>query len=261
VNAAYSQAVAFRSDRAAAIQTSVTWTPHPGALTLDYPPLADVPLQIWVICVDAACGPVTSGMKAALNTFRSNSNDLLTEERAGMRISQSGGAAWISDETQNTALAMFRDFTYDQCSDLDRTASTLGKKKSDAVNMYLVRTVDSEPSNGYRCLVGNLAVDGWQTHWTTKLHEVGHTMSLKDVGIGTNPDENLMYHMPSNPATRKYITEGQIFRIHFNVDSSLNLVFGLRPKFLQRDCGDTNADAQNATPPCPPVTTLLWPEN
>jgi hypothetical protein len=262
VDPAYGQVVAFRSDHAPAIQMPETWTPHPKTVTLDYPDLADVPLQIWVICADAACGPVTPEMRAALETFRSNANDLLTEERAGMRISQAGGpTGWISDETQNTALAVYHDFLRAQCSDLNTVVTMIGKKKTDAVNMYLVRTVDSAPSNGYRCPVQNLAVDGSSTYWTTKLHEVGHTMSLLDAKIGEKPDENVMYSMPSDPATRQYFSEGQIFRMHFDVDSSLNMVFGLRAPAVQRDCGRTNADAEAATPPCPPLTTWVWPEN
>jgi hypothetical protein len=262
VNPAYGQVVAFRSDRAPAIQTPVTWTPHPKTISLNYPEVADVPVQVWVICADEACGPVTPSVTKDLNTFWSNSNVLLTDERAGMRITRSDGPAiWISDETQNAALTMFRDFTSDQCSDLNTMASAAGKKKAGAINMYLVRTVDNEPSNGYRCSVANIAVDGWATYWTTKLHELGHTMSLRDVNIGTDPDQNMMYHMPSNPATRRFFTEGQVFRMHFNVDSSLNSVFHLRDPLLQRDCGNTNAQAENAVPPCPPLTTLLWPEN
>lgn len=259
---AYGQAVAFRSDRAPGIQTAVTWEPHPKTVTLSYPNLAEVPIQVWVICPDPDCGPVTQTVKDALNTFRSNSNDLLTEERTGFRLAQAGGAEqWIADETLTTGLSMFRDFVNDQCSDLNTAVTALGKKKADAVNVYLVRTVDNAPSNGYRCPVENLAVDGWSTYWTTRLHEVGHAMSLYDVALQMNPEANLMYHMPANPASRRYVTEGQTFRMHFNVDSSLNKVFGLREPAVLRDCGRTNADAERATPPCPPLATRIWPEN
>jgi len=262
VNPAYTQVLAFREDRAPSIQTGVAWTPHPKTVTLTYPELAEVPLQIWVLCLDPACGAVTENMRRALETFRANANDLLTTERAGMRISQAGGAAnWISDETQNPSLTEFRDFVNDQCSALNRVVSMIGKKKPDAVNMYLVRTVDNEPTSGYRCPVENLAVDGWATFWTTKLHELGHTMSLRDAGIGKQPQNNVMFSMPQQPATRQYFTEGQVFRMHFTVDSSLNTIFSRRDPSLLRDCGRTNADAGSAVPPCPPLSTLIWPED
>lgn len=259
VNSAYKQVVAFRLDRSPAIKTDVTWTSQPETVTLNYPELVDVPLQIWVICASATCGAVTQTMRNALETFRLNANDLLARERSGMRIIPAAGPGvdWISDETQNAALMAFRDFENDQCP----TLNTAGRKNPNAMNMYLVRTVDNEPSSGYRCPVENLAVDGWKTFWTTKLHEVGHMMSLKDARIGSNPEENMMYSMPRRPSTRQYFTEGQVFRMHFNVDSSLNTVFRPRDPSLQRDCGNTNADAEKAVPPCPPLSTVIWDEN
>src|SRR4051812_27759200 len=58
VDSAYRQVIAFRSDRAPAIET-VDWANQPDPVTLHYPDLYRAPLQVWVICGSRDCNGVT----------------------------------------------------------------------------------------------------------------------------------------------------------------------------------------------------------
>jgi hypothetical protein len=260
VNAAYSQVVAFRVGAAPAILTSATWTNNADTVSLQFPLPVEVPVKVWVICPDQNCGAAGPPVEQEMAGFLADSNAVLDEERVGVEL-VAAGAGWVSDVTQNPPLRPFRDFLNDQCADLNKVAQDNGWKTPQVVNIYLTRLVDGGPGNGYHCPVEDIVVAGMTTLRQTRLHEVGHALSLRDVDAATirkyDPDEN---YMRSESNRRKYFNEGQIFRIHFNVDSFLNKDLGTHPAAVSRDCGVTTADAASATPPCPSLGTWIWPD-
>jgi len=267
VNRNYTQALSFRRGRAPGYQKGVAWTSSPNTVTLQYPGPVGLPLKIWVLCPaeqpDGTCAPLDSGLQDYLNSFRTQSNSALNWERVGVRLDKAE-TAWIADETQNQALTPYKDFDDDKCEDLYNKVSSLSPKKikDGAVNLYLVLTVNGYPNKAYECLGRHLAVVGASADWTTMLHEIGHTLALDDIDPRESTwdydaKRNFMYS--NTDQGRKFYTEGQTFRIHFNRNSALNALLKLRPAD-ERYCGISNQDAENETPPCPKLEARIWPD-
>jgi hypothetical protein len=265
VAASYHQVVSFRSDRAPGIDTSPTWAPSYKQVTVKYPELIQVPLQVWVVCpYDANDGQCGAFDKNAMNQFLIDANAVLQSERVGIRLIQAAPAAgWVSDETANTQLQNFLEFRHTKCVALNAALASSGKKRPDAVNLYLVKDVDLNSDWGHTCLSdplipGSVSVVGHKTTANTMLHEIGHALSLVHVTPNQpwdgRRDENYMFAYSD---VRQYFTEGQTFRIHFDSGSAINTL-GLRNEST-RACGDTDEDAKNVSPPCPPVGARIWP--
>lgn len=267
VGPAYSQAVAFRSDRAPGIATSLTWTSGPDMVRLQYAALIQVPVQVWVVCpkdpANSQCGAFSN---TALDQFLFDANGVLDTERAGIRLSKAQPAAgWLANETANPQLANFLDFVEQDCVAMNQAVSSSQKKRADAVNIYMVRKVSKHATYGHTCPSGNytipgrISVVGHKANWKTILHEIGHTLSLGHVTPSQpwdgNRKENYMY---SYSSVRKYFTEGQTFRMHFDTRSAVNTL-GLRNQSI-RNCGDTDDAGENVAPPCPHLGTRIWPD-
>jgi len=79
-------------------------------------------------------------------------------------------------------------------------------------------------------------------------HEIGHAFVLWHVaGLADFNSENVMFPIVSN----SFLSEGQIFRMHFHPSSQLN-VFGLRPTQRVMVCNEP------ATDECPANSRRLW---
>jgi hypothetical protein len=81
-------------------------------------------------------------------------------------------------------------------------------------------------------------------------HEIGHSFSL---GHGDNDplfDQSNVMHSAST--RRQFLTEGQLFRSHYNSTSALRSVYGARTG-PPRDCPDGIA-----SPSCPRLARRLW---
>lgn len=259
---AYHEAVAFRADRAPAIQTSLTWTNGADTATLAYHEMVEVPLQVWVICGHhKARQPDCSAYDATVTFvkgFIAKANDVLARERVGIKlVPAAAGDAWITNEIENPTLAAFREFTDDQCANLDLVLSAPGSglKNPKALNMYLTETVRNEPGYGVTCSIQTpqFTVTGETASWRTMLHEFGHTLSLAHV----QRDQSWKYSRPENymyaySSVRQYFSEGQVFLAQFSSESIIHKPLGLGSG--SRDCDDPSK------PPCPPVDTWIWPD-
>lgn len=231
--------------------------------TLQLYPAIQIPIKVWVLCVNANCdGQFTEAFKDKLNAFLFKANNLLERERVAIVLTKAGagsGSDWISDQTGNTGKREeFKNFQTgdgrDDCSQ-DRLDILTGQMKEPlAFNMYAVGRVDGEARRGESCMERDIAVVAAATSWHTKLHEVGHNLGLTHVDgrhiKRYNPTENLMHKASSD---RRFLSEGQIFRVHFDLQGALKGVFSalLPPGWPFRDCTDPQAL-------CPPQSTWIW---
>jgi hypothetical protein len=262
------QAVAFTIGRPPALDSDVAWTGTNDIIPLIYPTPYKIPIKIWVLCVDDDCqSPVPAWKTADLDGFLVWANGVLLAERVGITLDASGGL--IADKTGMTGSAsnLFWDFdTAANCGKLEAAAASLGMKTNGAFNLYLVRTVDGLYGKGDFCYTHDSAVLGSQAAWGTMLHEMGHDLGLWHVDgkpwfSKVGGKKNLMC---ASSATRKYVTEGQVFRMHFTSGSGLNfqLSSSLPPSLppgLSQQRTPRNCDASTpASLPCPPEETMLW---
>lgn len=238
--------------------------PDQGATTLQFRPAIQIPIKVWVLCVNANCdGQFTQVFKDKLNVFLFKANDLFERERVGIVLEKAGAGSgsndWISDQTGNTAKRdEFKNFqTGDGGDDCGRLEILTDQMKDPlAFNMYAVGRVAGEAWRGESCGERNIAVVAAATSWHTKLHEIGHNLGLQHVDgrhiQRYKPTENLMHKASSD---RRFLSEGQIFLIHFDIQTALKEVFStlVPPDWPFRDC---SADPQVI--PCPPQSTWIW---
>jgi hypothetical protein len=265
---AYSQVMAFRRGRAPSYKKDLTWQSAAKTIELTYRDRVALPVKVWVICPaenpDGTCKALTPSGETYLKNFRVKANTVLNAERVGVRL-VSATSGFISDETQKPDNPVgYKNFDSAKCPEFFEVVKKLGKVASGAINIYLVLQMDGSPARGVNCSndEAQWAVVGHNADWSTILHEIGHSLKLDDIDSraatwDTDPKENFMYSN-TDESTRKFWTEGQIFRAHRNDASAINSFAG-RP--LEFYCGMTNQAAEDARPPCPKLEARIWPDN
>jgi hypothetical protein len=269
------EVVAFTIGRPPATQSDVDWKDGATSVTLSYPDVYHLNLKIWVLCPDAICSnTLPEAKKTDLDAFLIWSNTRLEQERTGLAL-QKVGPDLISDQTANEAKrTRFSNFVTPDAGVTSNDCDSLGMLtdqmiESNAFNIYMVGTVDGEPGKGHVCVTAdlrnpsNIAIVGASALWGTMLHEIGHDLSLSHIdGISGFGQSNLMYSVSS---TRQYLSEGQVFRIHFSCLSALNrgIFAGLPPRPTLRDCDasdPTDCLSRNPAAVCPREGTWLFPD-
>ena len=167
-------------------------------------------------------------------------NNAYTVEKAGVRIAFST----VIDATADPAAA-----TLTSTSPMSSFQSQIGFNPGE-INVYVLGTVIGSPVAGVSfdgtpvILLGQNALSFPQL----LEHEIGHAFVLwHTAGLPGFNFENVMW--PTISA--HYLTEGQIFRMHFHPSSQLN-VLGLRPTQRVLVCGEPMTDE------CPANNRRLW---
>jgi hypothetical protein len=255
--------VGFSPGQGVALKDGVSWNPTV-PLAVNFPPAVELNLKVWVLSTKPSCDFACLQMK--MSNFLVWANDRLDAERTGIRLVASG-AGWITDNKADVAanpttlgkLVDFSDQTDADCNIVKKNFPAAFHLAT-ALNIYLVHTVDQIASNGVTCVdtvgletlgsafVAAGAVDG------TMLHELGHNLGLEHVRPPLFDHFNLMYPYSGD---RRYVSEGQIFRMNYRDTSSLNRLFNKHP-MEQRSCDDDHATSGMS--PCPAVNTWIWPD-
>ena len=137
------------------------------------------------------------------------------------------------------------------------------------INVYWVNTVEGDTSNGIINFKDNKdkIVMGRNTPDDVLVHEVGHAFSLRHINLHSHDnDSNAEFNQEnvmqgdSPPETRKYFTEGQLFRAHMQPDSSLNCLYKiLSPERIRSCCNHPlDCDVIAATASCPALQKRIW---
>lgn len=274
-----SQVASFTVGHPPALKIGVTWSSTEDVVDLTYPPLYKIPIKFWILCAQAHCDlGITAAKKERLARFLVWANTILLKERAGIEIipvddDPADDGEWICDKTTSSEAAAAIPLDFDagsgngndgDCPKLKAVPSEF--KRPGAFNVYMVDTVSGEPTGGDSCWTDDSAVIGRAAIQGTILHELCHDLSLEHIDLqdwatAVGGEKNLMH---SESGTRKYLTEGQVFRMHFSKRSGLNGgLSSSRPQpqaQTQNPVQDMSRDCENAPElTCPPQETILWP--
>ncbi len=133
-----------------------------------------------------------------------------------------------------------------------RTSFPPGIKKSNALNVYLIRTERGVNHRGIYCSeardagFANAFVASRATH-STVLHELSHNLGLGHSAAGLN----VMNQAIGNGA---FFSEGQTFRMNYSSSSAMTIAFGVHTSD-KRDC--TNTAPKRG---CPQEEARIWPD-
>jgi hypothetical protein len=184
-----------------------------------------------------------------------------------MGVKFAPGGCDIRDATIPSKVA----FSDSNCNNLGAFQARFGKIPN-RINMYVVDTVEVNSGyasgNGTTCGTSDFAVVGAGWNALLAIHELGHNFSLLhiDSWMGTTnvimPGFDVHNFMHSASVSRKFFSEGQLFRAHFTPadpladqpGSALNSVYNARVGQPVRDC--TMPTPSSA--PCPVLDKRIW---
>lgn len=238
------EVIAFGIDRPVAVQ-SQSWSTSLGdqLVTVPFAPRFDIPLTIWVVA-----GPFVSSQQTAMTLWQT-AQTLFTAERTGVRLA----SVEIVDATVNPAASAWTAFT---CGTGNANVAALQAAigaRHGRINVYVVGLVDGSISRGNACIVGGSFVAIASGAGAELLaHELGHDFALEHIDdLSTAFDATNIMHSASD--VRRFLTEGQVFRMHLRSSSALNQTYALRPGLPLRNC-----DRDTPTLDCPPTAKRLW---
>jgi hypothetical protein len=254
-----SEVVAFTAGKAPAY-SQAAFTSAADTVNLNYQPMVDLRVKVWVLCADANCSvsPITDDTRTDIVTKLAAAKLLFLDQGAGIQLNLNDPNL-ISDQTANAAKNKYHDFG-SQCDKfLDLVSGILDK---DALNLYIVRSVENQFGRGQTCWLPNVAALGYLFDGGLIAHEMGHDHWLQHAelfqelaALGT---KNIMHSLSTE---RTYLSEGEVFRMHFERNSVLNRVNAKysnppvrRPE--ARSCND--GSAIKPSKPCPSLGLRLW---
>lgn len=233
------EVVAFAKHRAVAIEPA-NWTPAAeDRVEVELAQRYALPITVWLVDGDPA------EQKERMHHALTQTNAIWATERAGIRIAS---MQFLDRTTKATAELL--DF---DCTERKTLSQTIGRKP-DRINLYLVDRVDGHHARVATCGGDGFAVLADGVFPDDVTFALTANFGLRDVGQYGKAyafnEENVM-HPDHGP--RKYLTEGQVFRMHVNPKSALNTVYGVRKGMVVRKCG-----GPKGTVGCPRVDRRLW---
>ncbi len=232
------EVVAFSRARRPSIQPAA-WSAGVDTVGVTLEGPLEVDLTVWMVQ-----GPFSSQSTRALNAVNTT-RSIWNLERAGIVID----SVEVIDATEDPDATQLLQLTL--CNSKDDLENLIGKKEG-TINLYYVETVDGGTDRGRACPIGgDHAIMAERSGDELLSHEIGHLLSLTHIdGITQEFDRTNVMHSASS--SRRYLTEGQIFRQHFDPNSATNRVFGLRTD-EERACPRDTASAS-----CPAIAGRVW---
>jgi hypothetical protein len=220
------------------------WTAGRDTLTVTVAPPVEIPIAVWIVA-----GSYADQQQLALS-HAAVTRDVWQQEGVGIDF----GDIVVIDATTHPLAAQYVDFPTATAFCDGAIVDSIGQV-ADRLNVYYVGDIGTYA--GYACNTGLSATRASYIGASRQspqypgllAHELGHSLGL------FHPPEswsvtNLMHAGGGGPPPY-YLTEGQIFRMHYTVFSSLNRLFHVHPENLLRNC------FQDA---CMPEETHLWPD-
>ncbi len=255
-------------------------------VTIAFPPAITIDLAVWIITTP----PMRDGKRVnyekrkqgILDYDCAHANDIWFKEGHGLNIK-----CHIEDRTgdsfrinQRSANEHFLSTPFD-CEEHAASIKQIGFTEG-RLNIYYVHLVHLQNEPKARAVwcdnIGDIVAIGLSASDEALAHELGHAFSLDHVNDWAPPDckkagspsntsclfddDNLMY---MGGSTRHYLTEGQVFRVFYNENSALNLVYKLG---VDRSFGEPQPGQSCWTIPkdeserirCPAINLRLWPD-
>ena len=231
------EAVGFTQGRPPEIVTQIPWTTGPDTIDVTFRDPIRIPVTAWIVAEPFAA------LEARAISQSITTTSVWDNERMGVEFEEFE----IVDATQDPDAPQILNTT--QCQQ-QATAETLIGKRSGRVNIYYVNTVDGGRGRGYSCSSGDVIFMADQSGDELLVHEIGHSFGLGHIdGLASYGPTNVMH---SASSVRQYLTEGQVFRSHFDTFTALNQIYGVVPPIV-RFCPDFLVNSG-----CPELGLRLW---
>ena len=227
----FDQLVAYAPGHPPVAVAPVTWTPRPDTVVVRFAAAHRLPLTVWIV------QPPFEEMAQVARTHVATMNAIYRANGVGVEFAD----VTIVDATR-FAVEFPATLFASECN--GQVLEVVGRARN-RMNVYYVPRVAQYA--GYACGTDWVFMSPNSGRWPSLLaHEIGHTFGLGHDGWGP---ENVMN--PNSPGGA--LSLGQGFRASFDVRSSLNAVYGLRPESEQRDCQGLPAQGVRAAPCLPPI--------
>jgi hypothetical protein len=243
------EVMAFTQDRPMAIYTNAPWTTGNDNIMVPFANQISIPVTIWVLYGDF--GSVST--KAANDLLTASS--IYSTERVGVGFS----TVTFMDATANPLASRY--YNYDNSALATSIKADIGYVNGQ-FNIYYINSIVASGVQYTQaaCVdqIGGTMVFMGSTVITTVLaHEIGHNFSLEHVhsGVATQWFDFSNVMSQNGSPNARYLTEGQVLRMHLTSTSALNDTYNARPGRLIRNCAATST---TATDTCPGVQKRIW---
>jgi hypothetical protein len=229
---------------------STPWTSAQDEFQLAFDNVFMIPATHWIVS-----GPYEARLED-IELAIATTNTIWHDERAGLTMARAGTR--FVDRT-GAATPATLNLPDPESGDVEggwQALRNLTGFESDRLNVYWVEWVAGSKSNGWSNFLipgdaqGRQIVMGSETKEVLLAHEIGHAFHLEHVWPEYFDATNVMYISSS---VRKYLSEGQLFRMHLDSRSILNSALNLREGGYVRDCDQDAVDNE-----CPSVWLRLW---
>ena len=237
------EAISF-GNRRAPQRAAMPWTNTDDDFTMSLGDEISVPVTVWIVQ-----GPFADQRSHAVDACIQTAA-IWSAERMGIRFGEFEIRNATSDPDIDDAILNSVGGDSRNWDDFSNDIGFINGR----INVYWINTVEGATTTGWSDFGGRIVM-GRNTGDELLVHELGHGVSLRHPAScgGSTTNFNNTNVMWSCSSTRQFLTEGQVFRAHFNDTSSINNRYNARP-------GQSTESCQSATNTaiCPSLQRRLW---
>jgi len=260
------EVAAFTRSRSPFVASGYQWNAGYDVVGIPFPDAYVLDFTVWVVDVDLL-NPVNNRVNETLDAL-AYAQAIWEIEGMGITV----GNVTVTDATGFAGVNALRDCS--SCFDspyFSNLTTTVGFTPGE-INIYLTRKVfDSRQFGVVNLISGDkIALGMWTGEEDLLVHEIGHLFSLlhteepldpnqRDFDLNDFDLENVATGVAPGSNKRRWFTEGQVYRSHFNGSSALNDLYTVRAGAFVvpgNDCPHSGT----RTPQCPEIQKRIFPD-
>lgn len=254
------EAISFGYDRAPS-RSDMPWNNGTGdVFNMSLGDELAIPITVWIVQ-----GPFAT-QRDKVDEAVATTESIWDAERMGIRFSDVQVIDATSDPDIDDALLNSVGGNNRNWSDYANDIGFINGR----INVYWINTVEASTTVGWSD-AGSQIVMGANSGDELLIHEIGHSLSLQHPSVchlgggltdleldptlnpGADPNFDATNIMWPCSSSRQFVSEGQVFRAHFNSNSSINNLYGVRPGDPLVSCESAIESAE-----CPILSRRLW---